>query len=334
MKVLHVTTTDPAGSVLNFVNALNHHTEHRARAINTVPNCFDFPSDVGDVYDGGDEIEALLREADVIHLHKVFEDFQIEVNLQKAGIHRRFKIEDTLKAYPSKKLVCHIHGHPYERENVKEVAAHYKSLGVKVLCSTPDLEEMYRGEYDGVSYFPNCVPINDVRYLPRASDRPLIMADGTERLCVAQSPTHAILKNVHVIENVVRRIGEETKCFYLKIQGVPHDQALRHKRNAHVVFDHMEGYYGLSSLEAMSMGKPTIAGLSDTTLNAIMKFFGTAPNPWVIARDEKELETQLRTLLLDEGLRKKTGEDSRKFMEEVWSDRAIGQRLAAFYQSL
>jgi len=336
MKILHITTTDPAGSVLNFVNAINYHTPHRARLITTVPNAFNFPTDIGEIYDGGDEIEALLREADVIHLHKVHEDFEIPVNMEKRGTFRKFIVADTLKAYPSKKLVCHIHGHPFERNNVKENAAHYKRLGVKVLCSTPDLEEMYQPEYSEVSYFPNCVPINDVRYLPRASDRPLMMADGSERLCVCHMPTHALLKNVNEIQSIMKRIGGETNSFLMNIQGVDHEQAIRHKRNAHIVFDHMQGYYGLSSLEGLSMGKPTIAGLSKYTLDVITKFFGVELGkiPWVIATNKSELETRLIELLGSEAHRRSIGEISRKFMEEVWSDRVIGQRLAAFYQSL
>jgi len=337
MNILHITSTDPAGSVFNFVNAMNTHTPHRARLITTVPNAYEFPTDIGTIYDGGDEIDALLREADVIHLHKVHEDFEIPVHMEKRGVLRKFVIADVLKAFPSKKLVCHIHGHPYERNNVKENAAHYKKLGVKVLCSTPDLEAMYRPEYDGVQWFPNCVPVNDVRYLPRASDRPIMMANGEERLCVVHTPTHALLKNIQELQAVMKRIGAETKSFLMNIQGVPHDQALRHKRNAHVVFDHMQGYYGLSSLEGLSMGKPTIAGLTPYAYQAIESFFGlVAPSslPWVLATDEAKLEEKLRKHLTDENLRREVGTKSRKFMEEVWSDRAIGQRLAAFYSSL
>jgi len=342
MNILNITSTDPAGSVLNFARAVNHYTPHRSRVITTHPNAYGFPADVANIYDGGDEIEELLRQADVIHMHKVHEDFTIEVPLEKRGVTRRFKIADTLKAYPSKKLVGHIHGHPFERENVKENAAHYKELGIKVLCSTPDLEEMYKPEYDGVEYFPNCVPVNDVRYLPRASDKPIAMADGSEKLIVVQTPTHAVLKQVHIIRNVMSRIGVETNSFLLSVEDCAHEEALRHKRNGHVVFDHMQGYYGLSSLEGLSMGKPTVAGLSDYTQNAIRKFFNLQesdievgwPLPWVIARDEKALENQLRMLFMSHELRETVGSYSRKFMEEVWSDRAIGQRLAAFYQSL
>ncbi len=72
MKIIHITNTDPAGSVYNFMRATNEHTSHRARLIttNAIPQ-FEFPRDIMDIFDSGDEAEALLRDADVIHLHKV-----------------------------------------------------------------------------------------------------------------------------------------------------------------------------------------------------------------------------------------------------------------------
>lgn len=336
MLIVHITNTDPAGSVYNFVRAMNEHTEHTARMISThaIPG-FDFPKDIMDIFDGGDEIEALLKKADVIHFHKTDDSFNIELALEKTP--RIFQLSDYTKG---KKVVHHIHGAPYERANPKEEAEKYAKTGNLVLCSTPDLEEMYKAHYSRVQYFPNCVPINDVKYLPRATDEPLTGADGvTKRYCIFQSGTHSVLKNTHIIRDVMDKLAVELPIFFLhttpeNIQS--QDMTLRHKRVAHVVFDHIEGYYGLSSLEGLSMGKPTIAGLSDYTMNAICQFFNVKPSdlPWIIAKDAAEIESKIRALIASEGWRTEVGEKSRKFMQEVWSDAAIAKRLADIYQSL
>jgi hypothetical protein len=337
MNILHVTSTDPAGAAINLANAVNRHTPHKARVMATQRiEEFDFPTDIHWIFDAGDEIEALLEQADVIHLHKVDTDFTIEINMPKSGIVRKFRIEDILQRFPGKKVVYHIHGHPYERGNVEENAANYKRLGGMVLASTPDLEEMYKPHYSGVQYFPNCVPVNDVLYMPRATDKPIPGADGVGRYLVTQSPTHMVLKNCHVIQAAVKTLEKEFPVLYDKIWGLPQHFALRRKRNAHVVFDHIEGYYGLSSLEGMSMGKPTIAGLSEYSIEAISNFFKVAREtlPWRIAHGQEEIESHIRRLLQDHDYRHAVGQMSRKFMEEVWSDKAIGQRLAALYSSL
>lgn len=337
MLIVHVTNTDPAGSVINFVRAMNAHTPHRTRLIATqmIPQ-FDFPKDILDQYDGGDEVEALLTNADVIHLHKVMDDFSFEMELQR-GI-KKIEIANYL---PGKKVVYHIHGAPHERNFPEETAQKYVAKGATVLASTPDLEEIYKMFGVNVTYFPNCVPINDVRYLPRATDAPMTGADGvTKKYCIFQSGTHSILKNMHIIRDVMDKLAKELPVFFLhttpeNIQT--QDFALRHKRIAHVVFDHLEGYYGLSSLEALSMGKPTIAGLSKYTIDAICKFFELPDAnilPWQIARSAEMVEKTIRDLVKDDDLRCAVGHASRKFMEEVWSDANIARRMAHFYESL
>lgn len=339
MKIVHVTSSDPAGSAYNFIQAINHWTPHTARLITTVylPGLM-FPKDIHDIYDQGDEIEALLSEADVIHLHKVTEDFTIEFQVGETGGLRRFCVKDFIK--PGKtKVVYHIHGHPAERNFPEENANDYKKRNATVLASTPDLEELYRKFYPNVRYFPNCVPIRDVRYLPRASHGPMVGSDGSKRYMVCQSATNAILKNVHVIAEVMDELAKELPIFFLRIGPnpvIPQDAALRHKRNAAVIFDHIEGYYGLASLEGLSMGKPVIAGLSPYTIGAISQFWNLSERalPWVVARDKDSIRAAIRGLINDEAQRLAVGNEGRKFMQEVWSDAHVAKRLADFYESL
>ncbi len=336
MRIVHVTNTDPAGAAYNFIRAINEHTEHTARLIATqsIP-MFDFPKDIHDLYDSGDEAEALLRDADVIHFHKVSEDFKFEFELESGP--RKFDMGEFVVG---KKIVYHIHGAPSERNFVNDTVTKFKNKEAFVLAATPDLEEMYKSHHPRVQYFPNVIPINDVRYLPRATDALITGNDReTKRLCVFQSGTHSILKNMHVIRDVMDRVSKDLPVFFLHTSPEniqTQDSALRHKRIAHIVFDHIEGYYGLSSLEAMSMGKPTIAGLSDYTIKAICDFFNISAEqlPWVIARTEAEVETSIRDLVTDNFRRAKVGIDSRKFMQEIWSDKNVAKRLAAFYETL
>jgi glycosyltransferase involved in cell wall biosynthesis len=344
LKILHLTTTDPAGSAFNMIRAVNTHTPHRARLFTSARiQQYQFPSDISDIFDTGDELEALLEEADVFHFHKVREeDMQIEFALENLGITRHFNVADYMEMNGKrKKVVYHIHGHPSERNFPEERAAEYAKKNAVVLASTPDLEEMYRKFYPNVHYFPNCVPINDVLYLPRASDKLVPwgkLPDGSSYMThlLVQSPTNTILKNVDMIKDVIERVGAELPVRYVQIWNATQEQALRHKRNGHIIFDHIEGYYGLSSLEGLSMGKPVIAGLSPYTINAICEFFKIEEGlvPWMIARNAEEVEQQIRSLVTDPAWRSYNGARGRQFMEEVWSDAAIARRLAVLYESL
>lgn len=345
MKILHITTTDPAGSVYNFARATNTHTPHRARVFTNMRiEAFAFPADVHDIFDTGDELEALLEESDVFHFHKVIEDdMEIEFELENMGINKHFSVKEYLNINgKKKKVVYHVHGHTSERNFPKERAAVYADKNGFVLASTPDLEQMYREFYPNVHYFPNCVPINDMRYLPRASDKMLPwgkMENGEMFMTyiLAQAPTDVILKDVVMIKDLIEKLGAELPIRYVQIWKASQEEALRHKRNAHIVFDHIQGYYGLSSLEGLSMGKPVIAGLNDYCIEAICKFFnigGPGALPWQVARNAEEVEKQIRFILSDDGVRRAIGTASREFMENVWSDKIIAERLIGVYESL
>jgi glycosyltransferase involved in cell wall biosynthesis len=334
MNILHITTTDPAGAGYNLVRALNEHTNHRARIITTHPNVFAHPDDISTAFDFYDEFEAILVQADVLHFHKIDEDFEISLPTQSSR-QRSWKIKDFLRTGgKNKQIVYHIHGHPYERANVKENGEKYaeKKLG-RILTSTPDLESMYRC-YCDARWFPNCVPINDIRYLPRATNKMIRARDDKDYYFVAQTVSDPHLKNVKEIVEAIKSLEDIYPVKYFPISGMKFDTAIKVKRHSHIIFDHIQGYYGLGSLEGLSMGKPVIAGLNDYCLKRIFEFFDISDTPWQVARTVKDIRDVIFNLLADPEKMKEVGEYSRKFMEEVWSDKAIGRRLASFYESL
>lgn len=340
MLIAHVTTTDPAGAVINAVNGINRHTRHRARLVTTAKNGYLFPGDIDFISDAGEEIESLLIKADVIHLHKLREDdMGIPIKLPKSGIDREIKVSDFIHVNgKEKKVVYHIHGHPYERENVEENASAYKyklKSGRALLASTPDLAKAY-SKFVDVTYFPNCIPENDAKYLPRETDEPLMSVDGERRYAVFHSPTNVVLKDVRLVEEAISNLSKSLPVFYFQVTACPQVQMLTFKRAAHIVFDHMQGYYGLSSLEGLSMGKPTIAGLSDHSIEAMCDFFKIEHTeiPWQTPRSLNALQLCIGDLVVDHGFRRELGERSRKFMESTWSEKNVALRLAALYESL
>jgi len=96
----------------------------------------------------------------------------------------------------------------------------------------------------------------------------------------------------------------------------------------------MQGYYGVSSLESLSQGKPVIAGLDEWNRKNIRDFFSTEDLPWISARNTIELSTVLATLIENRALREKKGKEARKFMEVFWNEQMIVDDLIDFYERL
>ena len=118
------------------------------------------------------------------------------------------------------------------------------------------------------------------------------------------------------------------------IEKIPYIKCLHIKRNCHVVFDHMRGWFGIASLESLSQGKPVIAGLDDWNVQCIKIFTGASELPWVIARNQIQHEETLETLINDSQMRNNLGKQSRLFMETCWTEQHVLKVLFDVYETL
>lgn len=311
MNIVMVATNDPAGTAIEFTKALNRYTRHRCRLV-TVETRYNFAY-VQDLhvpalrdYSG---LEQTLRSADVFHFHMTADE---DLPLGP------FRVRDFLRGHP---VVHHHHGEPPFRAEPRRFIEREKALGRRALVSTPDLHKIY----PGAEWIPNLVPLDEADYLPKSE------YNHHADFIVGHSPTRKELKNTAEFLEVM---GRHPDWVPHVIENTPHRECLARKRGCDVFFDHLQGYYGVSSLEAMSQGVPTIAGLDDWNLGHIRDFAGRWDVPWIVAKNFAELELRLREFSADAGLREARGRFTRAWMEQCWSAGKIAQRLAGFYESL
>jgi glycosyltransferase involved in cell wall biosynthesis len=316
MNILMITENDPAGMGIAFTHAINRHTEHNCRLITTITKYnFDFEKDlhVPDLNaEGFEEIEALLKKADIIHFHILADE-----NITLGPIKPKDYID-------GKKIVHHHHGHPDFRSHPEKYRKKYRRLKRRVLVSTPDLLSLL----PEAAWQPNLVPLDSHPYLPYTGS-----GNGKVRIC--HSPTRKDLKNTEEFYSVVTSLQKRHSNLELVIvENTAHADCLRTKQACHIHFDHMQGYFGVSSLEGLSQGKPVIAGLDDRNLRSIKDFTGVERLPWVIARSQDELEDKIEELILDSALRHNIGVESRRFMQNSWTETQVLEVLLKVYEIL
>ena len=320
MRVLMISENDPAGTGILFCKAVNQLLGRRCCRLVTTQTRYNhlFEKDLHVPWldaDGLAELDELLRTSDIFHFHLIHDE---DIPLGPF----------TPSAYlKGKTLVHHHHGHPDFRGNPEKYRKKYRDLGRRnLLVSTPDLLQLL----PEAMWQPNLVPIHDPLYLPHPEP-----AEGPIR--IGHSPTRKDLKNTDDLQTVVAQLQKKLPAPGVELELIddaPHVECLRRKQHCHIVFDHMQGYYGMSSLEALSQGKPTIAGLNAWCARRIQELFQCDALPWVRARNTEELTMRLRELSLDAAMRRETGASSRRFMEEYWTDERVAAFLVRFWESL
>lgn len=319
MRILMFAINDPAGTAIQFCKAINRHTTNDARLITLetrYTHSWEKDLHVPDLGpDGMEEIRILMEEADVFHFHMTCDEHQ------PFGPHLP---ADHIKG---KKVVHHHHGHHDFRSDPESFRTKYRTLGrTNLLVSTPDLMK----KLPEARWQPNLVPVNEPLFTPLPG-----RYDDAGRLKVCHSPTRKDLKNTDEFLDAVKNLkANGIRLDVDLIDDVPNDECLARKRRCHVLFDHMQGYYGVSSLEGLSQGVTVIAGLNDWNRAQVASFAGTDDLPWVLANDQDELERQLALLHNDRAYCEAQGQAGRTFMEEHWSDQQVIQHLVDFYEQL
>jgi glycosyltransferase involved in cell wall biosynthesis len=316
MNIVMITDNDPAGMGIAFTKAMNRYTEHRCRLITTTTKYnFNFEKDihVPDLDEKGfEEISDILSNADLIHFH-ILADEDIELG--------PVKVKDYIRG---KEILHHHHGHPDFRSHPEKYREKYRRLNRKVLVSTPDLLRLI----PEAIWQPNLVPVNDSFYVPASGN-----GNGTVRIC--HSPTRRDLKNTGEFERAISSLQKK----YRNVEGVivqntSHRGCLKIKQACNIHFDHMQGYFGVSSLEGLSQGKPVIAGLDEWNVEHIKAFTGSDTVPWVIAGNQDDLEKKLEHLIEDIQVRDQIGARSRRFMKKSWTEQRALNVLCSVYQEV
>jgi hypothetical protein len=318
MNILMITANDPAGMGIAFTNAINRYTVHTCRLITSQDRYgIDFGKDIHlpDILDDGyGEVESLLKSADIFHFHMLSDE-----NSHLGPL----VIKDYTKG---KTIVHHHHGHPDYLLNIESYNEKYRKLKRKVIVSTPDLLQIA----DNATWLPNLVPIYDVNYLPRYEN---CLLEGPVRIC--QAPTRKYDKHTEVFDRVLAELSSGERAIEpVILERLAHDKCLRIKKNCHIIFDHMRGWFGISSLESLCHGKPVIAGLDEWNIRCIKEFTGANELPWQIARDGVQLKRVLNGLISDSDSRQNKGQQSRAFMEHHWTEQHAISVLLKFYAEL
>ena len=329
ISVVHVALTPLAGSPIRIVNALNDHTDVRARLVVLNPGAYGNRSFLGDL-DWRSEADAareILASADIVHLHHYFdlENNPFEVNFRELCLDRV-------------RFVRQFHSAPLT------IARGDAALANRIVQSDEAqlvIAQYHERFFPRARLVPNVVPLDDELCRPRSNhrtDHPVVFFSPSRdeaAWSVQPGQTRWDTKGAPETERLLQRVV--SACPIAKVavvRNMPHDQCLRARQSSDVAIDEMvTGSYHLTSLEALAQGLPTFAFLDGRTLSTLAELTGTHTHPWLNFRLE-EAEGALIELIQDATLRRELGDFARRWMEKYYNDRLMVGHYVRAYEDL
>lgn len=299
-----------AGAPHRFVNLINRYTKHVAKLIIERDFVFKFWCGQKINRDNKNEIPEALSNADILHFHGAR-------NFDRRKI-LGFNIDHFIKKKP---LCLHYHGSPM-REHPKQ----YQRANKPLLVSTPELLHIFRG----ATFFPNLIDETNRKLYPAKTSK-----NGALAICHHFS-LHTKLKNTGLYSEIQRhyRNNKDIKLGFLTRQ--PHADANKARALYDIVFDHLQGYYGIISLEAMAQNIGVINGCKKNVMEILTKFLGASP-PFIIVDKNNiinEIDRLAKLKANDLGQFKALMNQGGSFVKKHWSGKVLINRLIDFYKTL
>jgi hypothetical protein len=164
-------------------------------------------------------------------------------------------------------------------------------------------------------------------------DRGVVQHDPSmaQRWTVCQLPTDRLLKNTEELERATHNTGWRAQIS----RALSHEETLSFRNDAHACFDHMNGYFGVTSLESAALGMPNIVYLDEVARAYIDVWCGKHP-PWYTEAYDCESLRALLTEMANEGAEaiSECGRRSRSWYEWHMRNEIKARRLVALLESL
>lgn len=209
-----------------------------------------------------------------------------------------------------------------------------KDLGKKIICCYTGSDLRVRGvipAIDGLSDLNISVEFDhpflhpNLQHVPFPIDPEKYHAyqqsQATDRLKISHAPTNRQAKGSDIIIPIVESLAREYPVELVLIEKMPYQTALKMKGASHIFIDQIGDLgYGISGLEALSMGIPTCSCLAPG-------FAEKYPDHPFVVVNENNLREELIRLIIDPEWRRFKANQGWDWVNRVHRATAVVQRI-------
>jgi len=151
-----------------------------------------------------------------------------------------------------------------------------------------------------------------------------------QKIRIAHAPSRRALKGTKIVLDVIQKFIDQGMDIELDvIEQVTNVEALKRMAKADLVIDQMRiGWYGVLAVEAMALGKPTIAYIRDDLIDRL------EPDCPIIKSNPDSFADDLSSLLKDRKELARTGAKSRKFAKRYHCSKVVAKKAMEIYDTL
>lgn len=193
------------------------------------------------------------------------------------------------------------------------------SKNVSVCATDPEMAMVARDYFDDVQIFCQPVEIERFAFNPPARDKdvPLLL----------HVPTNPQFKGTEYIVKAVEDLKRKGLKFQFKlVRQLTQDEFFKELSECDVYIDELRaGAHGMTAVEAMAMGKPTISWIRDNLVSSY------PPDLPIVNGNPDTIRYVLEKLIKDAQLRHDIGVKGRRYVEKYHDTEIVIEELAQIY---
>ena len=150
-----------------------------------------------------------------------------------------------------------------------------------------------------------------------------------DKIVIVHSPSAKVAKGSHYIIAIIEKLKVKYNIEFRLLHDIPQSSAIEIIKDCDIFIDQIIlGSYAGAAIEAMSLGKPTLAYIMPGVFEK-----GTPKNCPIVNTNPDTLEDKLLLLIKDPMLRHKIGVESRQYVEQIHNADTLALQLLKIYEN-